>query len=210
MNAIKDDLCKHLFKKGCKSARNWEWHHQLGKTKEIQACGNIKEAFDEIKNCMCIPIPKNFHCMLHAFKPRHFYIGINYNATLFNKIARKCIYNAYYTGTVNNTILKNRLLSMEISAVAPMNFQRETTQKPISAIKLRCRIFLRQRTGEIYSLYWEYNSRISSLSSSDSSAGFPNLPQNFSFRPKYSCIFSDFSGISTPKCSSTFRARAQS
>ena len=106
LNAIKDDLCKHLFKKGCKSARNWEWHHQLGKTKEIQACGNIKEAFDEIKNCMCIPIPKNFHSMLHAFKPRYFYIGINYNATLFNKIARKCIYDEYCNGTVNNTILK--------------------------------------------------------------------------------------------------------
>lgn len=106
LNDIKDDLCKHLFKKGCKSARNWEWHHQLGKTKEIQACGNIKEAFDEIKNCMCIPIPKNFHCMLHAFKPRYFYIGINYNATLFNKIARKCIYDEYCNGTVNNTILK--------------------------------------------------------------------------------------------------------
>ena len=106
LNDIKDDLCKHLFKKGYKSARNWEWHHQLGKTKEIQACGNIKEAFDEIKNCMCIPIPKNFHCMLHAFKPSYFYIGINYNAALFNKIARKCIYDEYCNGTVNNTILK--------------------------------------------------------------------------------------------------------
>ena len=78
----------------------------MGKNKEIQACGNIKEAFDEIKNCMCIPIPKNFHCMLHAFKPRYFYIGINYNATVFNKIARKCIYDEYCNGTVNNTILK--------------------------------------------------------------------------------------------------------
>lgn len=57
------------------------------------------------------------------------------------------------------------------------------------------------RNAAIFSIF--------NLCSSDSSAGLPNFAQNFSFFPKYSCILSDFSGISTPKRSRIVLAFSQ-
>ena len=97
LEKIKKEFFKELFNLNCANYSSLVWHHQSGAvpSDKISKCGNIKEAFDEIKNCKCIPIPKDFHNMIHRYSAYPIYMGVLFQNSKFNKIARKEILSYY-------------------------------------------------------------------------------------------------------------------
>lgn len=95
LDEIKKALFKYIFKDSCKNYDDLVWHHQYGKDKDISKCGNLKEALDEIKKHICLPLPKEFHDMIHVLYPGAFFVFAYYPISELNKIARSKIFDTY-------------------------------------------------------------------------------------------------------------------
>ena len=95
LDKVKSELFEKLFNHNSSNYPDLVWHHQLGKDKNVADCGNLREAFTEIKNYMCIPIPRAYHELLHGYCLAPFHINIFYPSSLLNAIARGIILDTY-------------------------------------------------------------------------------------------------------------------
>lgn len=95
LDKVKTDLFQILFNHNSAYYPDLEWHHQLGKDKNVSECGNLRETFMEIKKYMCVPIPRTYHELLHGYNRAPFSINIFYPSGLLNSIAKDNILAAY-------------------------------------------------------------------------------------------------------------------